>query len=56
MGETGFCHIVTGHGLQALADVWPRCDREVTTLTDLEGGSKKTKICMIQTMNGPIYG
>ena len=42
MGEIDFCHIVTGHGLQALADVWPRCDREVTTLTDLEGGSKKT--------------
>ena len=35
MGETGFCHIVTRHGLQALADVWPRCDREVTTLNDL---------------------
>ena len=42
MGEIDFCHIVTGHGLQALADVWPRCDQEVTTLTDLEGGSKKT--------------
>ena len=35
MGETGFCHIVTRHGLQALADLWPRCDREVTTLADL---------------------
>ena len=42
IGEIDFCHIMTGHGLQALADVWPRCDQEVTTLTDLEGGSKKT--------------
>ena len=56
MDKIKFCHIVTEHGLWALADVWPRCDREVTTLTDLEEGSKKTKICMIQTMNGPIYG
>ena len=23
-------------------DVWPRCDQEVTTLIDLEGGCKKT--------------
>ena len=26
MGEIDFCHIVTGHGLQTLADVWPICD------------------------------
>ena len=35
MAEIDFCHIMTGHGLQALADVWPRCDREVTTQKDL---------------------
>ena len=35
MGKIDFCHIVTGHGLQALADVRPRCDREVTTQKDL---------------------